>query len=109
MFTNPDTNERDLSQQRAFEVIVGMFVMTFHDEAERNEGRHSVGTQTPRNRAGYNKLKKKLKKLTGMSNQKQLIMFMTGAGGSGKTRVINTVWHMLKDFARRSTICLTRG
>ena len=38
MFTNPDTIERDLSQQRAFEVIVGMFVMTFHDEAERNEG-----------------------------------------------------------------------
>jgi hypothetical protein len=63
MFTNPDTNERDLLQQRAFEVIVGMFVMTFHDKAARNEGRHSVGTQTPRNRAGYNNLKKKLKKI----------------------------------------------
>jgi hypothetical protein len=37
MFT-PDMNESDLSQQRAFEVIVSMFGLTFHQEAERNEG-----------------------------------------------------------------------
>ena len=29
--------------------------------------------------------------MTGMKQQKQLIMFMAGAGGSGKTRVINAL------------------
>jgi hypothetical protein len=30
MFADPETNVRDESQQRAFEVIVSMFVITFH-------------------------------------------------------------------------------
>jgi hypothetical protein len=94
-FTDPDTNERDHAQQRAFEVIVSMFVLTFFEEAEDNEGKHNTGTAVPdirrRTRGPYDKLKKKLEKMTGMRKQKQLIMFMAGAGGSGKTRVINAV------------------
>jgi hypothetical protein len=66
-----------------------MFILTFHDEAEKNDGHSEVGTQDPNQRAPYIKIKADLKKMTGMSRQEQLILFMTGAGGSGKTRVIN--------------------
>ena len=104
LFTDPDTNERDHAQQRAFEVIVSMFILTFYDEAEQNEGKHNTGTAAPelrrQIRAPYRKLKKKLQKMTGMKQQKQLIMFMAGAGGSGKTRVINAVMAYAKGFCK---------
>jgi hypothetical protein len=62
LFTDRDTNERDHAQQQAFEVIVSMFVLTFFDEAQDNEGKHNTGTEAPlnrpRNRALFNKLKK---------------------------------------------------
>jgi hypothetical protein len=98
LFTDPETGERDISQQRAFEVIVSMFVLTFHKEAKKNEPK--VGTAAPNLRQPYNKLLKRLSKMTGMENQKQLIMFMTGAGGSGKTRVINAVMLYAKRFCQ---------
>jgi hypothetical protein len=47
-------------QQRAFEVILSMFVLTFHREAEQNEGLHNVGTQASNYRVNYVKLKKAL-------------------------------------------------
>jgi len=62
LFSDPDTNERDHAQQRAFEVIVSMFILTFYDEAEQNEGKHNTGTAAPelrrQIRAPYRKLKK---------------------------------------------------
>ena len=100
VFTNPETNERDETQQRAFEVIVSMFVLTFHREAEGNEGHDDVGTQVPQNRATYVKLRNALKSMAGMQKQDQLIMFLTGAGGSGKTRVINAVMAYAKGFCK---------
>jgi hypothetical protein len=63
MFINPETQAIDESQRRAFKVIVSMFVITFHKEAERNEGKHDVGTQDPRNRSKYHKLLRELKKI----------------------------------------------
>jgi hypothetical protein len=66
LFSDPDANERDHAQQRAFEVIVSMFILTFYDETEQNEGKHNTGTAAPelrRNiRAPYRKLKKSYKK-----------------------------------------------
>jgi hypothetical protein len=47
MFINPETQAIDESQKRAFEVIVSMFVITFHKEAERNEGEHMLEHKTP--------------------------------------------------------------
>jgi Ni2+-binding GTPase involved in maturation of urease and hydrogenase len=38
--------------------------------------------------------------MTGMKKQKQLIMFMMGAGGSGKMKVINTVMAYKKGFCK---------
>ena len=81
-----------------------MFVLTFFDEAIENEGKHDIGTEPPIPRTGtrskFDKLRKKLEKMTGMRKQKQLIMFMTGAGGSGKTKVINAVMAYAKGFCK---------
>jgi predicted GTPase len=81
-----------------------MFVLTFFDEAIDNDGRHDIGTEPPVLRPGtqssFNKLRTKLEKMTGMRNQKQLIMFMMGAGGSGKTKVINAVMAYAKGFCK---------
>jgi hypothetical protein len=49
MFRDPDTDQVDMDQQRAFEVILSMFLLTFHQEAARNEGLQAVGTLDPRN------------------------------------------------------------
>jgi hypothetical protein len=100
MFKDTYTDLLDKDQQRAFEVIVSMFVLTFHDEANRNEGSQETGTQHPHNRAQYNNLKSQLKALSGMKNTQQLILFMTGPGGSGKTRVINAVLAYSKGFCK---------
>jgi hypothetical protein len=45
--TDKATRECDHSQQRTFEVIVSMFVLTFFDEAIDNDGRHNIGTKPP--------------------------------------------------------------
>jgi hypothetical protein len=100
MFKDMDTDHLDEDQQRAFEVIVSMFVLTFHDEANRNEGSQLTGIQHPHNRAQYNSLKSRLKALSGMRNAKQLILFLTGPGGSGKMRVINAVLAYSKGFCK---------
>jgi hypothetical protein len=100
IFRDPDTGEVDTSQQRAFEVIVSMFVLTFHREANRNEGSHTTGTQHPINRARYVKLKRQLKMISGMRDSEQLIMFLTGSGGSGKTKVVNAVLAYAKGFCK---------
>jgi hypothetical protein len=100
MFTDPVTKVVDASQKRAFEVIVSKFVLTFHEEADRNEGNHDVGMQPPSNRSPYYALLRELKKLSGIRHSRQLILFMTGAGGSGKTRVINSVMAYAKGFCK---------
>jgi hypothetical protein len=65
MFADPETGERDYSQQRAFEVIVSMFVLTFHAEAALNEKRNMAKLQERNLRHDYNKLKSRLQKNDG--------------------------------------------
>ena len=97
-FQDRTTGAVDETQQRAFEVITSTFVSTFHDEAERNIP--ITGTPEPYSRSAYNTLRSQLKMLAGMRNQRQLIMFLSGAGGSGKTEVINSVLAYAKGFCK---------
>jgi hypothetical protein len=96
-FQDKMTHIIDRTQQRAFEVIVSAFITTFHDEAEQNV--ETTGTLQPYRRHDYIQIRHQLKKLTGLRNHDtQLIMFLTGAGGSGKTEVINAVLAYAKGF-----------
>jgi hypothetical protein len=95
-FQDKTTGAIDKTQQRAFEVIISTFIMTFHDEAEQNID--TTGTMEPYNRHHYVQLQNQLKRLAGIRNDRQLILFLTGAGGSGKTEVINSVLAYAKGF-----------
>ena len=98
-FQDRTTGAIDETQQRAFEVITSIFVLTFHDEAERNENTTGI-TLEPRSRHNYIKLRRQLKSLAGIRNHDQLVMFLSGAGGSGKTEVINSVLAYAKGFCK---------
>jgi hypothetical protein len=69
-----------------------------------NEGKHKIRTAAPdiqwSIQVPYHKLRKKLGKMTGMRKQKQLIMFMAGAGGSDKMRLIKTSMVYAKEFCK---------
>lgn len=101
VFTDTETGETDEDQQRAFEVITSMFILTFHEDASRNEGLQEYGTQAPFQRGIYQKTRRQLELLSGMRHHRQLLMFLTGAGGSGKSRVIDAVLAYSKGFCKR--------
>jgi hypothetical protein len=81
-FQDRTTSVIDRTQQRAFEVITSAFINTFHDEADQNL--ETTGTVEPYSRHSYVRLRAQLKKLAGIRNERQLIMFLTGAGGSSE-------------------------
>ena len=100
-FTDRNTGILDETQKRAFEVIASTVILTFHEEAENNENTGEISTPPPWTRHVYKKTLRQLKTLTGMAPQeKQLLMFLTGAGGSGKSEVINSVLAYVQGFCK---------
>jgi DNA replication protein DnaC len=75
---------------RAFQVIVGQFVMTYYQEAEFNFV----------NRTGRQEYLNNRKNLAKMINLKDRLIMFSGAGGSGKTAVINQVMMYAFEFCR---------
>ena len=99
-FCDRATGVVDKTQKCAFEVIVTTFIRTFHDESDTNDNLGITGTVDPYSRGQYLRLCKQLKLMAGMRNEQQLIMFLTGAGGSGKMEVINLVLAYAKGFCK---------
>ena len=77
----------DAEQKRAFEMIVGSFVLTFYDEAKRDYNRSA------HTRSVFVNAKSRLEQLveTNHMNLNQLILLLHGPGGSGKSTVIDLV------------------
>ena len=71
----------DDQQQRAFEIITGTFVLIYFEDAENNPDL----TNLPRTRGEYGQEKQKIKKMVYVEGR--LVMFLTGAGGSGKSEI----------------------
>jgi hypothetical protein len=89
-FQDSTTGAIDETQQRALEVITSIFVSTFYDEADRNVNITTDTGVEPYNPYNYIHLQSQFKRLAGIWNERQLIMFLSiGAGGSGKTEVIS--------------------
>ena len=92
----------DEDQQQAFRTIVASFILTYHEEAT-NDLPTELGTQRATTRRDYDALKSDLLKLRGMApakNSDKLDMFLTGAGGTGKTHVIKCVNTYGKEFCK---------
>ena len=84
----------DRRQKRAFEILAGTFVMSFYLDAPLD----AETTRNTRNRTFLSE-RQKLKILleTNRRGSNQLVLFLHGPGGSGKTTVID----LLMEYARQ--------
>jgi hypothetical protein len=94
--------EFDADQQEAFEAMVASFILTFHHDVENScsdstdhvphllLGREN-STSTRRTRLGLEKLCHK---------KKQLLLFMDGPGGSGKSTIMKEVLRHGREFCK---------
>ena len=92
----------DKEQQRAFEIIIAKFVLTYYDEAQNNPER----AQRTRD-SSFAHERKQLEKMAGQSHLDQLIMFLTGPGGSGKSEIVNGVLLYAKEYCSNLEVPFT--
>jgi hypothetical protein len=94
-FKDEISGEDDMDQQQAFQTILSDFILTYLPKHYTGE-EYTNSTLLPgkNDRAEMLKWKKNLYRMRGLNilkNKENLIMFMTGAGGSGKSHVINNI------------------
>jgi hypothetical protein len=98
-FYNPEHGQIDKDQKRAFEVIISSFLLTYLEEADQNL--ETFGPTLHRSyRSQHLEWKQKLVMLRGIGNKSQLISFLSGPGGSGKSHVVSTVLKYAKAFTK---------
>ena len=81
----------DDNQQGAFEVAASNFVMTYHLETDHYDHDFTEQQQETMHHISRTNLKE-------LGAKQQLIMFMTGAGGAGKSNVITALIEYCKEF-----------
>ena len=85
----------DDRQQASFQTLLATFVLTYYDDAYVDNNASSYADGTTSTRRSFNTVKETLIELGGKT---QLLMFMTGPGGSGKSRVIDAVTCYARHF-----------
>ena len=85
----------DMKQMGAFEVLCATFVMTYYNEAYVSSNANHMATGPRSMRQAFRLQKDSLQK---MGAKEQLLMFMTGPGGSGKSRVIDALMHYCRSY-----------
>ena len=95
----------DAQQRRAFEVIVSSFLLMFYDEAQQ-QPEDDAGNDTNEFIASM----AELREMQGLRdpNQSQLIMFLTGPAGAGKSRVFKALRSYAMGFCERLGYPFTR-
>ena len=98
----------DNEQQRAFEILAATFVLRYCSEADDNENLNNTISGTARHH--YIRCKKVLQQMVGKpSKTGQLIMFVTGPGGSGKSEIINELLRYAEKFCSNLNQPFTRN
>jgi len=93
----------DSQQQKAFLTLVSSFVLTYYEDAKSENGDpHSVRPRTLRH-----ELKKQMKLLKKVNGCKKLVLFLTGAGGTGKSKVINEVLLYCQEYCEQIQVPFT--
>jgi len=83
----------DEDQKQAFQCIVASFVLKIYNAAKKNDADYC--SVPPRKRRKLDKVKNHLEKV---NRGDQLICFLSGPGGSGKSAVIKAVTSYTKNF-----------
>jgi len=78
----------DIKQYQSFQVLLSTFILTYYDDSYVENNAIDLANSSVSVRHKFNQQKRTLKDLGG---KEQLLMFMTGPGGSGKSRVIDAV------------------
>ena len=86
----------DKNQERAFEVLISSFLLTFYEESP--EDNSDATNENSRYRSKYRRMLLALRKLRGIGNAHNLICLLHGPGGSGKSTVINLVKAYAADY-----------
>ena len=90
----------DKGQRRAFEIMTSTFVLTFYEDASPSDG-NEIGRGMRNLLSPYFAERKKLCLLSERhrrGNDDQIILFLHGPGGSGKTTVIDLVMEYAREF-----------
>ena len=91
----------DTDQQMAFETIVASFILTFHRDVENSCSDSSDDVQHFHERENSTSIRRTrlgLEKLC--HKKKQLLLFMDGPGGSGKSTIIKEVLRYGSEFCK---------
>ena len=86
----------DREQRKAFQIITSTFVLTYYDDAVASPN-HS-GTRTSQIRQDYKCERDKLQRMSRKKGKRPLRMFLDGAGGAGKSRVIKEVLKYAREY-----------
>jgi hypothetical protein len=108
-FKNEISQIIDEHQKRAFQVIISSFILSYIHEAEVNREKFGDGLHR-RERCLNNQWKKALMNLRGrgIQDQSQLIAFLSGPGGSGKSHVITMVLQYARAYTRLLKVPFTK-
>jgi hypothetical protein len=92
--------EFDIDQQKAFEVIVASFILTFHQDIENScsDSTDVHGLLERANSSSLRRTRLDLEKLC--HKKKQLLLFLDGPGGSGKSTIIKEVLRYGSEFCK---------
>jgi hypothetical protein len=91
----------DSNQMRTFEILTSSFVLTFYDDALNND---VTRTRDSRFRANY----KKLHRLSGRSKKNEnLVGFVHGPGGAGKSTIVDLVILYCKEYCENLNVPFT--
>ena len=86
----------DKKQQRAFEVIISSFLLTFYHDATLADNEAPAALTVAKRT--FLKEKCRLRRLMALSGTDQLVCLLHGPGGSGKSTVIDAVKAYAKEF-----------
>ena len=86
----------DREQRLAFQIVTSTFVLTYYDEATTESSTNR--SQRSQVRRDFMSEKVKLRQLARRKKENPLRMFLDGAGGSGKSHVVNEVLLYAKEF-----------
>ena len=98
----------DLEQQRAFEILTAKFVLRYIMEADDTDINNNTLSGTARHE--YIRSKQLLIEMVGKpAKLGQLIMFLTGPGGSGKSRIVHELLSYAQQFCSNIEQPFTRN
>ena len=92
----------DAEQQLAFQILTAAFVLMYYEDAQSDNLVHMDASNNPSQvRRDFQKEKKKLLQLARLKPNQPLFMFLSGPGGSGKSRVVIELVKYAQEYTSR--------